>query len=422
MSIIDESRHRPGTLFLAANRYQVDDRQPYVFRTHDYGKTWTKITNGIADGHFARAVREDPVRLGLLFLATEHGVYFSMDEGALWQSLQLNLPDTPVRDLVVKDNDVVLGTHGRGFWILDDIQPLRQHRSEFASQPAVLYEPGDAFRGLTDASFQYYLQGQLDTITFEILDARQQVVRTFTGSLPEYQEDPNVPSWERDGSGKPTTARGLNRFTWDLRYPGATVFPGMIIWSGRPQRGPKAPPGTYQVRMKAGGVEQTHPFRIVMDPNLKGVTESELQEQFELASRIVQRTSAANEAVIRIREIRGQIDSARSKVPADGYESTLKPFLGKLAAIEEELYQVRNQSGQDPLNFPIRLNNRLASLRRSVETGDARPTAGAYKVFGELSAELDRHLGDLEAALQQHLSGVNEVLTTAGAKPIPNKE
>ncbi|HSR60684.1 MAG TPA: hypothetical protein VLL47_08000 [Robiginitalea sp.] len=422
VSIIDESRHRPGTLFLAANRYQVDDRQPYVFKTHDYGKTWTKITNGIADGHFARAVREDPVRQGLLFLATEHGVYFSMDDGALWQSLQLNLPDTPVRDLVVKDNDVVLGTHGRGFWILDDIQPLRQHRSEFASQPAVLYEPGDAYRGLTDASFQYYLQAQLDTITFEILDARQQVVRTFTGSLPEYQEDPNVPRWERDGSGKPTTARGLNRFTWDLRYPGATVFPGMIIWSGRPQRGPKAPPGDYQVRMKAGGVEQTHPFRIAMDPNLKGVSEADLQEQFELASRIVQRTSAANEAVIRIREIRGQIDSARSKVPADGYESTIKPFLRKLAAIEEELYQVRNQSGQDPLNFPIRLNNRLASLRRSVETGDARPTAGAYKVFGELSAELDRHLGDLEAALQQHLSGVNEVLTAAGAEQIPNKE
>ncbi len=422
VSIIDESRHRPGTLFLAANRYQVDDRQPYVFKTHDYGKTWTKITNGIADGHFARAVREDPVRQGLLFLATEHGVYFSMDDGGLWQSLQLNLPDTPIRDLVVKDNDVVLGSHGRGFWILDDIQPLRQHRPEFASMAAVLYEPGEALRGLTNASFQYYLQAQLDTITVEILDARDQVVHTFTGSQPEYKEDPNVPRWERDPVGKPTTAKGLNRFTWDLRYPGATVFKGMIIWSGRPQRGPKAPPGNYKVRMKAGGVEQTHSFSIAMDPNLKGVSEADLQEQFDLASQIVGKTSAANEAVIRIREVRRQIDSAQTIVPAADYEATLKPFLGKLAAIEEELYQVRNQSGQDPLNFPIRLNNRLASLRRSVETGDARPTAGAYKVFGELSNELDTHLGALQETLQAGLPGVNQVLNRVGMEPISGEQ
>ena len=420
VSIIDESRHRPGTLFLAANRYQVDDRQPYVFKTHDYGKTWTKITTGVADGHFARAVREDPVRQGLLFLATEHGVYFSMDDGALWQSLQLNLPDTPVRDLVIKDNDVVLGTHGRGFWILDDIQPLRQFRPEIADQAAVLFAPADAIRGLGGASFQYYLQSQLDTITFEILDAQDQVIRTFTGSKPEFKADPNLPWWERDGSTKPTTAKGLNTFTWDQTYTGATVFKGMIIWSGRPQRGPKAPPGSYQIRMKAGGEEQTRPFRIVMDPNLKGITEADLQEQFELASQIVQKTSAANEAVIRIREIRGQIDSARARLPAAEYEATIKPFLAKLAAIEEELYQVRNQSGQDPLNFPIKLNNRLASLRRSVETGDARPTDGAYKVFGELSAELDKHLGDLEAALQGGLPGVNAVLTKGGIEPIPS--
>ncbi len=422
VSIIDESRHRPGTLFLAANRYQVDDRQPYVFKTHDYGKTWTKITAGIADGHFARAVREDPVRQGLLFLATEHGVYFSIDDGARWQSLQLNLPDTPVRDLVVKDNDVVLGTHGRGFWILDDIQPIRQHRPEFASQPAVLYAPGDAIRGLTSASFQYYLQAQLDTITIEILDAQDRLVHTFTGSQPEYKEDTSLPRWERDPTGKPTTAKGLNRFTWDLRYPGSTVFKGMIIWSGRPQRGPKAPPGTYQVRLKAGGVEQTHSFSIVMDPNLKGITEADLQEQFDLATQIVGKTSAANEAVIQIRDVRGQLEAGREKIPAAEYGQTVTPFLQKLAAVEEELYQVRNQSGQDPLNFPIKLNNRLASLRRSVETGDARPTAGAYQVFGELSAELDKHLGDLKRVLQDGLPGVNAVLTKAGVEPIASEK
>ena len=239
ISIIDESKHRPGTLFLAANRYQVDDRQPYVFKTHDYGKTWTKIINGIADGHFARAVREDTVKQGLLFLATEHGVYFSLNDGELWQSLQLNLPDTPIRDLVVKDNDVVLGSHGRGFWILDDIQPLRQYTDDMKNQSAILFEPTDAIRGIGDATIQYYLKEQLDTITFQILDADDKVINTFTGSKPTYEKNPDAPWWERGGSSKPTTAKGLNTFTWDARYPGATEFEGMIIWSARPQRGLK---------------------------------------------------------------------------------------------------------------------------------------------------------------------------------------
>jgi photosystem II stability/assembly factor-like uncharacterized protein len=161
ISIIDESRHKPGTLYLAANRYQVDDRAPYVFKTHDYGKTWTKIINGIAEGHFARAIREDVVRPGLLFLATEHGVYFSINDGQKWQKIQLNLPDTPVRDLVIKDNDIVIGTHGRGFWILDDIQPIRQYQQSISNKSVFLFEPADAIRGVYDAKIQYYFKKNL---------------------------------------------------------------------------------------------------------------------------------------------------------------------------------------------------------------------------------------------------------------------
>jgi hypothetical protein len=414
ISIIDESKHRPGTLFLAANRYQVDDRQPYVFKTHDYGKTWTKIIDGIADGHFARAVREDPVRQGLLFLATEHGVYFSLNDGAEWQSLQLNLPDTPIRDLVVKDDDVVLGSHGRGFWILDDIRPIRQYSPALKDKSAVLFESGDAIRGVSDATIQYYLKEALDTITIEILDAQDRVVDTFTGSQPEYEEDPDLPWWQRGGSSKPTTAQGLNTFTWDLRYPGATTFDGMIIWSARPQRGPKAPPGNYKVRLKPGGAEQVHPFAIHMDPNLKGVSEADLQEQFKLSNQIMAKTSRANEAVIEIRKMKSHITENRERIPDGGFEKTLQPFLDHLSGVEQELYQVQNQSNQDPLNFPIKLNNRLASLRRSVETGDARPTNGAYKVFDELSAELDTHLGTLNTILKKELPRVNKILDASG--------
>ncbi len=421
ISIIDESKHRPGTLYLAANRYQVDDRQPYVFKTHNYGKTWTKIIDGIADGHFARAVREDPVRQGLLFLATEHGVYFSMDDGAGWQSLQLNLPDTPIRDLVVKDDDVVLGSHGRGFWILDDIRPIRQYSQALKDKSAVLFAPADAIRGVSDATIQYYLKEALDTITIEVLDAQDRVVDTFTGSKPEYEEDPDLPWWQRGGSSKPTTARGLNTFTWDLRYPGATTFDGMIIWSARPQRGPKAPPGNYKVRLKMDGAAQMHPFAIHMDPNLKGITKADLQAQFELSNQIMEKTSTANEAVIEIRKMKSYISDNREQISDLEYQKTLKPFLDDLSAVEQELYQVQNQSNQDPLNFPIKLNNRLASLRRSVETGDARPTDGAYKVYEELSAELTVQTSALESILSKDLPEVNTVLTKSGVTPFGDR-
>ena len=302
ISIIEESTHQEGTLYLAANRYQVDDRQPYVFKTGDYGKTWKKIINGIADGHFARAIREDPIKEGLLFLATEHGVYTSFDKGNNWSAIQLNLPDTPVRDLVIKNDDVVLGTHGRGFWILDDINPLRQMTTEIAQKEAHLFQPSNAIRGVYDAIIQYHLKEQADSVTIEILDKEGQVVNTFVGKEPAYKPDPNVPWWRRGGSTVPTTAKGLNEFKWDLRYKGATDFEGMIIWSARPTRGPKAPIGDYQVRLKVEDSEQTHSFKIEMDPNLKGITESDLQAQFDMAMKIRDKTSIANEAVIKIRK------------------------------------------------------------------------------------------------------------------------
>lgn len=396
VSIIDESVHKAGTLYIAANRYQVDDRAPYVWRTQDYGKTWTKIINGIEEGHFARAVREDPIQPGLLFLGTEHGVYVSFNYGDLWQPLQLNLPDTPIRDLVVKDDDVVVGSHGRGFWILDDIGPLRQLRPELVKQEVILFQPSDAIRGVYNAKIQYYLKSQVDSVGIEILDGAGKVIDSFVGKEPEYKVDPNIPWWRRGGSSVPTTAVGLNSFTWDLRYKGATTFDGMIIWSARPARGPKAPPAEYQVKLTVGDYIQTFPFKIQINPNLTGVAQADLQEQFELAMQIRDQTSAANEAVIRIRKVRSELES-KLKGKDDGeLKIGTDSFLEKLKAIEEDLYQVKNQSNQDPLNFPIKLNNRLASLRRSVENGDARPTDGAYQVFKELSAELKDHLAKFD--------------------------
>lgn len=418
ISIIDESQHNPGTLYLAANRYQVDDREPYVFRTTNYGKTWTKIIDGIKPGHFARAVREDPVRPGLLFLGTEHGAYVSFDAGDHWKPLQLNLPDTPIRDLVVKNDDVVLGTHGRGFWILDDINPLREIQAGSFTGVGVLFQPSDPIRGVYDLAVQYYLNEQPDSVQIEILDAEGKVVDTFVGKDKKKSVDANVPRWQRGGSSDPGTEVGLNTFTWDLRYPGATTFDGMIIWSARPARGPKAPLGQYQVRITAGDLQDTKSFELLIDPNLKGVTAKDLQEQFDLAMKIRDKTSAANNAVIKIRDIRKTLSNRLQKASDEELEKSTQPLLEKMAEIEQELYQVKNQSNQDPLNFPIKLNNRLASLRRSLENGDARPTDAAYQVFKELSEELDVQVKALDGLLAAELPKLNSRLKAQGLKPV----
>ncbi len=416
VAIIDESKHAAGTAYVAAFRYQVDDRQPYVFRTKDYGKTWAKIVTGIKDGHFARSVREDHVRPGLLFLGTEHGAYVSFNAGDNWQPLQLNLPDTPIRDLVVKNDDVVLGTHGRGFWILDDINPLRQLTQKAMEQSAIFFQPSDAVRGAYNAVFQYYLKDKTDTVSLEVLDANGVLVRKFIGTKAEEKKESG--DFWGEAEAKPTNAAGLNSFTWNLRYSGATIFDGIIIWGARPQNGPKAPIGKYQVRFRAGSYSQTYSFNIKMNPNITGVSEADIKETFDLALKIRDRESEANEAVIRIREIRKQVEERVKEVNEPSFATSAKELLAKITVIEEELYQTKNRSSQDPLNFPIKLGNRISAVRRSLETGEGKPTAGVYKVFGELSNELDAQLSKLETTLKAGIETINPILMNKQMKGI----
>jgi len=421
VSIIEESKFKPGTLYLAANRYQTDDRKPYVFKTNDFGKTWTKIAIGIEPGHFARAIREDLVKAGLLYLATEHGVYVSFNDGAMWQSLQLNLPDTPIRDLVLRDNDVVLGSHGRGFWILDDIIPFRSAAAVNPADEVLLYPPSDPIRGIYPAKIQYYLKEQVDSVHIDLLDPNGMLIHSFSGYTPEYVPDPNISKWMRGGSTVPTTAKGLNTFTWDLRYPGATSFDGMIIWSARPQRGPLAPLGNYQVKIRVGSVQKTETFEIKIDPNLEKITPSDLQLQFDLAIQIRNQTSSANEAVIQIRSLRNQLEALMKHQELSALNTSVQEIIEKTRGIEETLYQVKNQSNQDPLNFPIKLNNRLASLRRSVENGQARPTDAAYVVFDELKGALTQLLTQLDTLLSEDLNRLNDAFMAQGFKAIEIK-
>lgn len=456
VSLIDASHRAPGTAYLAAKNYLLDDRAPYLYRTHDFGRTWTKIVGGIRADDYAHAVREDPARAGLLYAGTEHGVYISWDDGATWRSLSLKLPDTQVSDLVVEGGDLVIATHGRSLYVLDDLTPIREARrtTAAAAAPMVqLFTPRTATRGVDDATIQYALARPADTVRVEILDAAGRVVRAYVGGgqpkgdsaeahdaatrdsaslarrpaaepsnaatrdtimQPSGCETPR----RRTGPPRPTGRAGLNRLTWDLRYPGATTFPCLVIWSASPEQGPLAVPGPYQVRVTANGATETRPLTVRADPRLTGVSAADLQAQFALAVQIRDRVSAANDAVLRIRRLRSQAAERVARAHAPEVARAAGAAAAGLSAVEERLYQVRNRSGQDPLNFPIKLNNRLAALGRSVETGDARPTAAAYVVFRALSAELDQALGQLDRVVAGDIAALNRVVTARGLPPV----
>src|SRR5689334_5967876 len=425
ISLIEASPFRAGTAYVAMNRYQQDDFKPYVFRTDDYGESWTAITTGVEPNDFARAIREDTKREKLLYLGTEHGIYVSFDDGAKWESLRQNLPDTPVHDIAVEERDLVIATHGRGFYVMDNIAPLRQGGIQTTTNFHV-YKPEDALRGLDrGVAVDYYLKQAAQKVTMEFLDARGNVIRTFTGTPADAERKTPSPSASDDEGGfrrqpdpKPPVGAGLHRVSWDLRYPGATEFPGLIMWAAS-ARGPIAPPGAYQVRVTADGQIETERFAIKREPHLlKDVSDQDLQEQFDLAMKVRDKASQANEAVLLIRGIKQQIKDRRGKLKDAATTRALDEFEKQLSAIEEDIYQVRLQSSQDPLNFPIKLNNKIAALQGVIESADVKPTEQAYSVFRTLSNALDERLGQLETQTKTKMPPVNQLLQRQKLDPI----
>ncbi len=418
ISLIEASPHKPGTAYVAAKHYQADDRRPYAYRTDDYGATWTKIVNGIPANDFFQAIREDPKRAGLLYAGTEHGIYVSFDNGAEWQSLRLNLPDTQVADLVIEGDDLVIGTHGRAFYILDDITPLRQLATGVLSGAAHLFAPHSVVRSVNRAGLDYWLAKEADTVTIDILDSKGAVVRSYVGSAEEEKKRAagrggnaaaDEGGGDEGGGGRggavrpPARKAGGNRFVWDLRYPGPKTFEGMIFWGASAEAGPTAAPGQYQVRLTANGVSETRPLIVSKDPRLTAVTDADLAEQFKLAMQVRDKTTEANEMVIRIREIKKNIADRVKKDPK--LDAAGERLSTKLSAVEEDLYQVRNRSNQDPLNFPIKLNNQIAALMRVIETGDAKPTDQSYVVFKELNERLEAIRKQYEEILKSDTNG-----------------
>ena len=430
VSMIDASAFAAGTAYVAVKRPLMGDHAPYLFRTHDFGKSWTKIVSGLKTNDYTHVIREDRKRRNMLYAGTQHGAYYSYDEGDTWHSLSLNLPDVQVSDIWVEENDLAIATHGRSFYILDDIGPLRQFGAPAAAaQDVFLFAPDDAIRSYSTATIKYWVKRPVQAITIDIVDPKGTVVRSFS-STPGAGAPAGGGRAGGGGAGATgggggrggrggggfaavATGAGLNSITWDLRYPNASSFPNMILWGGG-VTGPVAAPGTYQVRLTANGQTQTQAFKVRRNPLYPDVTDADLQAQFDLAIQIRDKTSEANDAVIQIRNIKDQVADRLAKSSDARLKAAGDRLTTNLSAVEGEIYQVKNQSGQDPLNFPIKLNNRLASLLSIVSRGDGRPIGNAPVIFRDLSAELKVQTDKLNLALGGDLAAFNTEATRLG--------
>jgi photosystem II stability/assembly factor-like uncharacterized protein len=440
VSIIEPSPHDPASAYLAATCYKQDDFQPYLFKTNDYGKTWTKITTGIPDNDFTRVIREDPLRRGLLYAGTETGLYVSFDDGAHWQSLRLNMPAVPIHDCVIKDDDLVVATHGRSFWILDDISPLRQVSDEVCEASVHLFQPRATTRFL--AAFSYdmpptpgknfaflgpfqatYRQHEIATgekvkkyidagqnppdgavihytlkeqpqgeVTLTLLTASGQVIRTFSSKEKEEQLRPRPDKDKEKKKKEPRVpkAAGANRFVWDLRYPPPTGIEGDRE-SEEIMKGPLVPPGVYQVQLTLGDQIHIQSFEVRKDPRIS-TSQEDLQQQFDLLQVIRAKVSEVHEAINIVRSIRRQADEWEQRTRGlDIHESLVtlgKSLKDKLSAIEEGLIQPKVKDQMDTLSEPMRLSAKLASLAFTVASADAPPTRQARLLFDDLSARV----------------------------------
>lgn len=436
VSQIDPSPHDPATAWVAVNRYKHDDHRPFVYVTRDYGKTWKNVGGGLPS--FVRAVREDPVRRGLLYAGTETGVYVSLDDGGRWQPLQMALPGrpklegkaaegaptllpvVPITDLVVKGADLAVATQGRSFWVLDDVSPLRQ--AQGAAAGVRLFAPAPAVRFAPGATFYYSLDRvpkEGEEVTLEVLDSSGRLVRRFSSNPPKEEDAPpsdddDFPGRDR-GPKKLAVKAGLNRFVWDLSGEPPKRIKNLILWGGLPSGAPTAP-GTYTVRLSAFGRTDTQTLEVRRDPRV-ATTDEDLRRQHELLAKINGKLTEAHAALDRSRAAREQVTAAAERAKGLAQEKEIAEAADslkkRLTAVEEKLYQTKNQSNQDPLNFPIRLNNKLSWLAGVVASAESAPTDQSVALYEELAGKIDAELAALKTLLETDLRAFNDLAARA---------
>lgn len=423
VSQIDASAFDDGTAYVSVRKPLLNDFSPYIFRTTDFGRSWTKIVDGIRADDYIHAVREDRNRRGLLYAAGQHGVYISYDDGAHWQSLRLNMPDVPVADLIVEGNELVIASHGRGFWVLDNVAPLRQVNASVASAAAHLYTPPAAVRSGVPVTLTWRLEQSPRRATLEVLDSTGAVLRRWENDTSRAQPAAiGAPGGRRRGGGAgfiPVNA-GFNRFDWDLRTTPITGFDGMILW-GAGLAGPAVPPGRYTLRLVADGQAMTAPLTVQRNPFLPEVSDADLHAQYQFGRMVRDKANEANMAVIEIRRVKAQLDERQKRNDDRRLRTAGAALVRNASDVEDDVYQVKNQSGQDPLNFPIRVNNRLANLLSMAERGDGRPTTNMPEIYGILERELKGYTDRLQQVWATDLAAVNKELARLGLPPLDPK-
>lgn len=413
---IDPHPFEKGGAYVAGTRYKMGDYTPYLYKTTNYGASWILITNGIPAEHFTRVVRADPDRKGLLYAGTENGMYISFDDGASWKSFQGNLPLVPITDLAIKNKNLIAATQGRSFWLIDDLSPLHQLEDGLKDKTVHLYEPMDAYRmggggrpsrtaGTNHpggALIYYFVKdtAAIDTLRIEFHQEDGTLVKAFS-TAPD--KDLN----EEELNPEP----GMNSLSWNMQYKGAEGFDGMILWWSS-LGGPTALPGEYKVHLVHGDQTMEQPLTILKDPRSTS-SEEDLRKQFDFQMSVVDKLTETNMAVKNIREVRSEINRVLDKLKGEEFtdiQDKGKAILKDMKAIEEELYQTKNRSGQDPLNYPIRLNNKLGHLNSLMGVGDFAPTDQAIEFKNEIEARIDVQLEKLNALWNTEIPAFNALV------------
>jgi photosystem II stability/assembly factor-like uncharacterized protein len=446
ISIIEPSSAEAGTAYAAVDRHRLDDNQPYIYSTKNYGKSWARINNGLPATSYVHSVREDPKHPSLLFAGTETGVYVSFDAGGRWQPLQLNLPPAPIHDLAIHGDDLIVATHGRSFWILDDIAPLREISDATQSEDAHLYTPSAAIRFFggsfhvppgfalganpsDGAIIDYSLKSApKDTVTLEIQDSDGNLIRKYSSKKKDEEKLPGEEAEADEPADLLPAATGLNRFSWDLHYEDATKVPKTVSWGGG-TGGPLVFPGTYQVKLTVAGKSYTSTLEVKLDPRVTTSAE-DLKKQLDLALKLRDRVSAAHDAMNELRDVRGQLEALRKRLANDPAQAEIakaaEDLVNKLGPIEESVIQPKSKSSEDPLNYPIQVADQLMALSSTVNSADAAPTQVSYEVFEQLSKRLDEELAKWKQVKEIDLTAFNEQVQKANVPvvmvPAPKKE
>jgi photosystem II stability/assembly factor-like uncharacterized protein len=415
---VEADPFKKGAAYFVGTRYKLDDFKPYIFKTEDYGKTWKQIVNGIPSLHFTRALRADRKRQGLLYAGTEYGMYISYDDGANWGPFQLNMPVTPITDIAIKNNDLIVGTQGRSIYMLDDLSVVQQKEESitnknlhvFAVNPAYRMPGRGRFGGVPNAIknagqnpangtvINYYLANVNDStrLSIDILDKNRKLIKSFSTSAKE---------------NKIEITKGLNQFVWDMNYPEAERVEGLILWNGF-VRGAKAAPGEYVAKIKSGADSAEATFVILADPNYTTTT-AEYDEQVSFLLAAKEKFSDVMKGLKNIKELRQQLTDLSSRAGKEMPKEVKQQIdtIGKqITVVEEALHQTKAKSGQDVLNYPIRLDDKLASVYNVVAAGNAAPSAQAKLAYAELASQIDVQLNTLDKVLKEDVTRLNQLI------------